>query len=159
MVERDASRELTFDPSLPPLDHVPVVVNVDRDLGTYVPAFRDAIAVWNREAGCQLFRVSVPGEYPNAVVGWSEWTACTGGLVLEDKHAAASTFFCIDGTTEIRVHQLSDVSTATVIFLHELGHVLRLGHDQGGLMAKELVGLPSIPSLADRRAVKKRYCR
>lgn len=159
MTERDAAREATFQTGLPSLDRIPVLVRVDQRLEDYTRAARDAMSIWNREGGCELLR-DAGQEVPDVVVTWLEGEACGGRFLVVAEHTAASTFFCIGRPVEVRAQRLSDMASATITFAHEFGHVLHLAHDERGLMAPELAETRPIviPSLADRRALKARYC-
>ncbi len=121
-----------------------------------------AIDLWNKEIGCPVFRQIGTHTLAPADVILEDYDGMPcgnrGSYALE-KDMAAGTWICRDGHAEIAFQTLDEISMAHKIISHELGHVLGLTHDQGGLMGDNITNLVYVfPSNKDAKALNKRYC-
>lgn len=143
-------------------DKLPLAVGWDKSrLDPYNEGIRAAMKTWNREVGCTLFVEAATITVVRIVS--ADFTPC--GLPENNlgKGDVAGTWLCANGTAEIQLVRLDATDLAFKIVTHELGHVLGLDHDEGGLMtAGSLEGLDLVfvrPSRADTKALRARYCR
>ncbi len=125
MVHRHNYRtEPTFD-NTPTL---PVHMRVSPSMRGYAADIREAIAIWDRAAGC-----------PTVVLDTSAAAVTLGLLGVDDwcgrdTAAGGATAYCADGTRDIRFSRLEENATARIA--HEIGHALgHRAHDPAGIMA------------------------
>lgn len=162
-VLRREAAEVTFDQAI---DYtwptVPIRV-ASRPADGYGEVTNAAILVWNRSIGCELFRGE--GTEAAAQVRVRAFDALPCGKAFRDLHGSEAhdkpegTWDCHDGTMEVLLNNPGDFETGFRGVLHGLGHVLRLAHDDTGVMAPEIRPLTIIePNRKDIAALRARYC-
>ncbi len=159
---KDDLAEATFDDTFPPVTRLtPFRVRLAPELVEYAPAIRATMKAWNTAAGCPVFVEAPEGQEYDVRYVFSEFTCDTGlSAQFGEDHAMAGVAFCKDGTADIEILQIDDYAAAGRVFMHEEGHILRLAHDEVGVMAKHLIpGAMLVPSAKDAAALHARYCR
>lgn len=136
--------------------------------GVYAPTFADAVALWNKRAGCKLFTVTPQKADADVVVEPYIGEKCSNPLAFDTTAGSlAHTVFCASGDVTIQLRTLDHVGQVFRLFVHELGHVLGLADDSVGVGGA--MGPVSVPrqgdspeysrvSSKDLGAVAGRYC-
>ncbi|MBW2288647.1 MAG: hypothetical protein JRG90_12575 [Deltaproteobacteria bacterium] len=159
----------------------PLTVSWDEHFwGAHNNSFSKAVSEINGAVGCNQLRVALDGGPTDVRIVSTDGEPCGDmeALVSKESHAA-QTYLCPDGTAEIHIGQPGDVTKSYLIAIHELGHVLGLGHDPyiaSGANAPMSVSM-MVPNVADysgrlgtgrrlpaasdkdRRELAKRYCK
>jgi hypothetical protein len=157
----DYQREGVFHPAARLWASVPLTVDWDHRgaLAAYSATIGSAMESWNRELGCTVFVQT--SDHPDVKLTSFDAMPCgryehTEALAQDD---AAGTWLCPNGTADVQLQRLDDIGVAYVIFVHELGHVLGLAHDSGGLMGPSVTATDFVrPSAKDVHALRERYC-
>lgn len=133
------------------------------ELDVYGGALVASMKQLNAQVGCQLVAIAPLGTRANVRVKTSDGEPC--GRAFRDLHGTehrdipGATWHCTDGTAEVEVKNLGDTHTAYRVFLHELGHVFRLAHDAGGIMAPAIEPMTIVEyNRKDVLALRARYC-
>lgn len=124
-----------------------------------------AISHWNSEIGCTVLRrVATDAPMIDAKIHPVDGTEC--GLPQRDpfnKVMYEVSVYCWAGWVDTQTTNLDLPGVAYVAFLHELGHIMGLGHDLSGVMAKTVPGSLTVQSTwisdKDLVALRGRYCR
>lgn len=155
LVVAACTRDSTWMPAyakVPAMPPPPVGVRADET----IPSVPDAMEAWNEAAGCKLFTYDV-----------APWVQVRIGS--EGKPGVAATTRIYSSGALVEVYDAPDITTAYLVVVHELGHVLGLDHDASrssvmrpdtgavGLMESDDEPLPMV-SRSDAEAVQRRYC-
>lgn len=163
---RAEMRELTFDVAHDRTWGVlPIGVTWSHeDLNGYDIALVGAMTLWNDSVGCQLFAQASPDtadvkvrSFNGEPCGHQQSTTS----IAETKAMPGVTWPCPNGTDEVQVNRLDELDNAYRVFAHELGHVLRLSHDEpgAGIMAPSIQPMNVVaPNRKDVAALRARYC-
>jgi len=156
------SKELTFATDDYVWPSVPIRVHAS-PIDGYVEATSAAIIIWNRSLKCELFRGEGTAAAAQVRVRGFDGLPC--GKAFRDlkgseaKNKAEGTWDCKDGTHEVLLNNPGDLDTAFRAVLHGLGHVVRLAHDESGIMADTILPLTIVePNRKDITALRERYC-
>ena len=150
VARHNASVEPTFDSTLT----LPVRVRVSPSLwSSNANDVREAVDFWNQSAGCTAILLVADGE--DVRLGWQEDDGPCGGLAL-DAQGGGSTWYCRDGSRDIRMRALE--TNAAARLAHECGHaLLHRGHDPAGIMGASVESFGSaFVSERDRRELQLR---
>ena len=148
----------------PVWSHHPLTVELVNIEQTWQPSAEWAVRSWNRAAGCPMLTWGAPGDI---TIAWYEGNACGRDANLETyTDATAGEWRCDADHAEIKLKALSDIRSATVVIMHELGHALGFDHDRSNVMnpAPELWDDPDKeklipwPSDAAGAMLRERYC-
>ncbi len=165
--DRAERREPTFDVAHDRVwPTVPLGVSWNpSDLGEYNMAIVGAMKLWNDSVGCPLFAQAAFQQQANVRIVSYDSEPCgmrgTQPAGVEDGTTPGVTWPCPDGTDEIQVNRLDDIQKAYRVIAHELGHTLRLAHDEpgGGIMAPAILDMNIVePNRKDVLALRARYC-
>ncbi len=161
LVEEQQKIEPVFVENAHVWNNLPLNVRSRID-NVYSNPIEGAIDLWNREIGCKVFRRVGTNTVIRVDVILEDYDGMPcenpGSYALE-KDMAAGTWICPDNHAEIAFQTLDEISMAYKIISHELGHVLGLAHDPGGLMGDNITNLTFVfPSDKDKKALHERYC-
>jgi hypothetical protein len=156
-----------------PWEKTPITVEwtaIDR---TFDSAINRAIDTWNHAVGCQVLVKASDPATANVKMGPYEGVGC-GKIGISDidtnPFAVAGTWRCSATSAEIKFRQMADLQSMFTIYLHELGHLLGLAHDDSVLMSPtpplydpaafgaKVPALLPYPAEADAALVASRYC-
>lgn len=156
------SRELTFEAGSPPWPSTPIRVYSPPGDG-YTEEVSAAVRVMNRSVGCDLF--AEEGTAAAAQVRVRAFDGMPCGKPFRDlkgseaREKKEGTWDCHDGTMEVLLNNPADFQTAFRGAFHGLGHVVRLAHDETGLMTENVRPLTIVaPNDKDVLALQARYC-
>lgn len=162
----DKAKEPVWMEGARTLSPVPVTVSVANTIG-FAKEMSAAVAEINRAVGCRVLQLQ-PGDGSGATINFiapETRDACPGQRVeVLEPHEEAGLYPCADGTMDVVIQRLPDITTAYLVFQHEIGHGFWLTHDPTGLMAafprwSNEMPLP-LPTLSpkDAAAIRQRYC-
>ena len=164
--EYDEAREITWVENAREWPTVPLRVTWDRrGFEAFNDGIEEAMAVWNRAAGCELLREASAVGTADVRIASADGAPC--GKINFDADdpiagadVAGGAWWCPNMKADVQIKRLGMIDEAHKVFVHELGHVLGLAHDEGGVMGPYADRIEwIIPSRKDAKALAERYCK